>query len=312
MRTYAPNDTASVLDGLLAEPSMARGVVHHAVLPAREADVRRFPGLARSADRGRPGAARDRATVRAPGRGHGAGPRRSGLRRGHADRIGQDPLLRAADPPGDRRRSGRARAPPLPDQGARPGPGHRVRRARPCGRAPRVGRDLRRRHAGTHPVGHPRRRPGGGHQPGHAPLGDPAPSHQVVPAVRAAPLHRHRRAAHLPRRVRRARRERAPAPPADLRPLRQPSGDRLLLGHDREPGRAGRGADRTAGRGPDPERGARRRAPRPPRGPAAARPRQRRPRLGHHPRASAGHSPSSAPGARPSCSAGPGSPSSCC
>ena len=43
---------------------------------------------------------------------------------------------------------------------------------------------------------HPRGRPGRGHQPGHAPLGDPAPPHQVVPAVRAAALHRHRRGAH--------------------------------------------------------------------------------------------------------------------
>ena len=43
MRTYAPNDTASVLDGLLAEPSMARGVVHHAVLPARAAAFDDFP-----------------------------------------------------------------------------------------------------------------------------------------------------------------------------------------------------------------------------------------------------------------------------
>ncbi|MGZ8437250.1 MAG: DEAD/DEAH box helicase [Candidatus Limnocylindrales bacterium] len=43
MRTYAPNDTASVLDVLLAEPSMARGVVHHAVLEARAAEFDAFP-----------------------------------------------------------------------------------------------------------------------------------------------------------------------------------------------------------------------------------------------------------------------------
>ncbi len=35
MRTYAPRDTPTVLRDLLAEPSLARGVVHHAVLPAR-------------------------------------------------------------------------------------------------------------------------------------------------------------------------------------------------------------------------------------------------------------------------------------
>ena len=38
MRTYAPADTGAVLAGLLDEPSIARGVVHHAVLPARPAD----------------------------------------------------------------------------------------------------------------------------------------------------------------------------------------------------------------------------------------------------------------------------------
>ncbi len=100
--------------------------------------------------------------------------------------------------------------------------------------------DLRRRHAGPDPVGDPGRRPGRGHQPGHAPLGDPAPPHEVVPAVRAAPVHRDRRAAHLPRRVRQPRRQRPAAAAPDLRPLRQPPGHRLLLGDDREPGRARR------------------------------------------------------------------------
>ena len=37
MRTYAPSDPSSVLTSLLAEPSLARGVVHHAVIPARAA-----------------------------------------------------------------------------------------------------------------------------------------------------------------------------------------------------------------------------------------------------------------------------------
>ena len=48
--------------------------------------------------------------------------------------------------------------------------------------------DLRRRHAGPDPVGDPGGRPGRRDQPGHAPFGDPAPPHEVVPAVRAAPL----------------------------------------------------------------------------------------------------------------------------
>src|SRR3954449_5565890 len=43
MRTYAPADTAAVLSRLLEEPSMARGVVHHAVLPARAPDFADFP-----------------------------------------------------------------------------------------------------------------------------------------------------------------------------------------------------------------------------------------------------------------------------
>jgi DEAD/DEAH box helicase domain-containing protein len=37
LRTYAPADTAHVLERLLDEPSLARGVIHHAVIPPREA-----------------------------------------------------------------------------------------------------------------------------------------------------------------------------------------------------------------------------------------------------------------------------------
>ncbi len=36
MRHYAPADARSVLEDLLAEPSLARGIVHHEVVPARE------------------------------------------------------------------------------------------------------------------------------------------------------------------------------------------------------------------------------------------------------------------------------------
>jgi DEAD/DEAH box helicase domain-containing protein len=43
MRTYAPAGTEAVLDQLLADPSIARGVVHHAVVPAREARYAPFP-----------------------------------------------------------------------------------------------------------------------------------------------------------------------------------------------------------------------------------------------------------------------------
>jgi len=43
MRTYAPAATRAVLDDLLADPSLARGVVHHRVVPAREAEYAPFP-----------------------------------------------------------------------------------------------------------------------------------------------------------------------------------------------------------------------------------------------------------------------------
>ena len=43
MRLYAPADTPTVLADLLAEPSIARGVVHHATIPAREATYGDFP-----------------------------------------------------------------------------------------------------------------------------------------------------------------------------------------------------------------------------------------------------------------------------
>jgi DEAD/DEAH box helicase domain-containing protein len=43
MRTYAPADVSTVLARLLEEPSLARGVVHHDVVPAREASFADFP-----------------------------------------------------------------------------------------------------------------------------------------------------------------------------------------------------------------------------------------------------------------------------
>ncbi len=44
MRTYAPASTETVLRDLLAEPSLARGVVHHEVIPARQARHAEWPG----------------------------------------------------------------------------------------------------------------------------------------------------------------------------------------------------------------------------------------------------------------------------
>ena len=43
MRTYAPADPSTVLGRLLEEPSLARGVVHHEVIPAREAAYADMP-----------------------------------------------------------------------------------------------------------------------------------------------------------------------------------------------------------------------------------------------------------------------------
>jgi len=44
VRTYAPADVETVLEALLAEPSLARGVVHHELIPAREAVSVPLPG----------------------------------------------------------------------------------------------------------------------------------------------------------------------------------------------------------------------------------------------------------------------------
>jgi DEAD/DEAH box helicase domain-containing protein len=43
MRTYAPASTEAVLDRLLAEPSLANAVLHHEVLPSRDAVTAPFP-----------------------------------------------------------------------------------------------------------------------------------------------------------------------------------------------------------------------------------------------------------------------------
>jgi DEAD/DEAH box helicase domain-containing protein len=43
MRTYAPAPTINVLERALAEPSLARGVLHHEVRPARDAEFGDWP-----------------------------------------------------------------------------------------------------------------------------------------------------------------------------------------------------------------------------------------------------------------------------
>ena len=273
MRTYAPATTATVLDRLLEEPSLARG----------GRPPRGHPGAARPTSSPFPdwldrrivdGLAESRAssasTATRPRRSRPSMPARtssSSRRRRRARRCAT--RCRSS------RRSPTTR-PRGPSSSSRPRPSARTRSPSSPGsgdgeRAPGRGGDLRRRHAGADPVGHPDRRPGRRHEPGHAPLGDPPPPHEVVPALRAAPGHRHRRAPHLPRRVRQPRRERPPAAPPAVPPLRLEPGDRVLLGDDREPGRARRPAHRPAGAPHRPQRRAARRAPRPARRPADPR-----------------------------------------
>ena len=185
--------------------------------------VRAVPGLGRSPDPGRARVARNQRAVHAPGGGDRRRPRRAGRGRRHADGVRQVAVLHGARPAGDHRGRRVPGALPVPDQGPRPGPGRRTDGADEGGRARGCRGDVRRRHAGADPVGHPDRGPGRRHEPGHAQLGDPAPPHQVVPAVRAAEGHRRRRAPHVPGGVRQPRRQRPAAAAADLRPLRQPA-----------------------------------------------------------------------------------------
>ena len=234
MRTYAPADPEAVLGDLLEEPSLARGVVHHAVLPAAAAEFARFPDwvdarirrvstAAASSGRTPTRRRRSRATLartswssrrRRPARPSATRcPILQALAEDPAARalllfptkaLGQDQVAEFGE------LAAAAGLPSLPStyDGDTPAP---IR-------------------------GDPHRRAGRRDQPRHAPRGDPAAPHEVVPALRAAPAHRHRRAAHLPRRLRQPRRQRPAPAPADLPPLRQRPGLRLLLGHDREPG----------------------------------------------------------------------------
>ena len=114
-------------------------------------------------------------------------------------------------------------------------------RAVASGRAVDRGGDVRRRHAGADPVGDPRR-------PGQVVVTNPDMLHSAIlphhtkwfqlfeqlRVIVIDELHTYRGVfgSHVANVIRAA----APA----VRPLRQPPGDRVLLGDDREPGRAGR------------------------------------------------------------------------
>ena len=218
--------------------------------------VRGVARLARPEAPGRAREARDRAAVHPPGRRDRGRARGRGRRGGDPHRVGQVAVLHGAGAPVAGGGSVGPRAVPVPHQGPRPGPGRGAVGARPRRRPRGLERRLRRRHAGADPLGDPQGRAGRRDQPGHAPLGDPPPPHEVVPAVRAAAGHRHRRAPHVPRRVRQPRRQRAPAAAAAVRPLREPPRDRVLLRDDREPV----GARRDARRPPRPDDRSQRRA----------------------------------------------------
>ena len=75
MRTYAPADPKAVLDRILEEPSLARGVVHHEVHPGPRGGFGDVAGLARPADPRWPARPRHRAPVHPPGGGDRGRPR---------------------------------------------------------------------------------------------------------------------------------------------------------------------------------------------------------------------------------------------
>ncbi len=138
---------------------------------------------------------------------------------------------------------------------------------------------LRRRHAAGRAARHPRPRARGAQQPRHDPLGHPAAPSALGEAVREPALRRDRRAARVSRRVRQPPHERAAAAAAHLPALRVEPDVHLLVGHDRQPARAGRGAGRAAVRAGVGERRAARREVLPVRQPAGRQPAARHPPL---------------------------------
>ncbi len=103
---------------------------------------------------------------------------------------------------------------------------------------------LRRRHAPGRPQVDPGPGARRGHEPRHAPQGHPAAPHEVGEAPREPALRGGGRAAQPARGLRLARDEHLPAAAAPVRVLRLAAAVHLLLGHDRQPEGAGRGAHR--------------------------------------------------------------------
>ena len=248
-------DLAELIDRLVAESGGAVTALRR--FPARPAQTVPIPDTIdpRLADALR--RARDRGALHAPGRG--ARRPRQGRPRGRrdADGVRQDALLQPPGPPGAPDRAGDAGPLPLPHEGARAGPAGGARGAG-AGAAGAADPHLRRGHAAGRAARRPGPRQRGADEPGHAPLGDPAAPHEVDRALPESALRRHRRAPHLPRRLRQPPRQRAPPAPADLPALRGGAPVHLHVGDDRQPPGA-RGAARRGAGGPG-----RRRTARPP------------------------------------------------
>ena len=176
----------------------------------------------------------------APGRG--AARRLGGPDdRHHRHRVRQVAVLQPADARHPVPRRAGARALPVPDEGARPGPGAGAQRAR---RQARATGHLRRRHAARAAVGDPAAVEHRHHQPRHAAPGDPAQPPGVGRLLRQPGGRRGRRGARLPRGLRLARRQRAAAAAAGGRRLRHGAAHPARVGDRRQPGRAGRAAHR--------------------------------------------------------------------
>ena len=225
MRIYAPAGTVETLDRLLENPQVAAALVAHHVLPEREAQTLPFPGWL------------DKRLVRAL---HSRGIEKLYTHQAESlEALKQGKDIVVVTPTA----SGKSLCYNLPVlQAVAEDPSARALYLFPTKALSQdqlaAFRELASRAeidvaAGVYDGDTPgpirtdpaQRRPGRGHQPGHAPLGDPAPSHQVVPALRTAALHRHRRGAHVPRHLRQPRRQRAAPPPATLRALRQQAAD---------------------------------------------------------------------------------------
>ena len=148
---------------------------------------------------------------------------------------GQEPRVQPARPRRAHRAAEAARALPLPDEGARAGPGPRARRAE---RQAHPRGDLRRRHRERAPLADPQVVEPDPDQPGHAPRGRPAAPRPLGRRARQPPLRRRRRGARLPGRLRLARRQRAPATAPARARLRRRAAVPARVGDDRQPRRA--------------------------------------------------------------------------